>query len=421
MPSLTLKERAARISEAAKRLSDELKQANFPEPSFELGLPAPLYSDAPDTSALRSKQELLYMVDELHSLLTEPVLQLTAQLRNPILSVHPIIRLGIAENFPAEGTSVQNLASKLQLSENLVRRLLSHSATYHIYHESSPDYFVHTAASRTLSENNGMRQWILIGREETLAGTCQMATTLQEHSFSEEPECCGWSVRNNTHLPLFQALAGMPERATTFAEAMRWQSTLPGFSHHYLIEAFPWGPDKQQLTVVDVGGSVGHVSQALLDHNPHVKCIVQDYPDVVSQGQASLPDAYKSRITFQAHDFFKEQPVQGADVYLLRMILHDWSDKYAIKILQGLIPALKHGAKVVINDRVMPGWQEAHYLVEREARDNDMYMLGLLNSRERTAEDWSALLKGADERFQLTTIHQPPQSALAIVEVTWSG
>lgn len=198
MPTLTLKERAARISEAAKRLSDELEQANFPEPSFELGLPAPLYSDAPDTPALRSKQELLYMVDELHSLLTEPVLQLTAQLvspsilgrtlfdgvvqlifyyhnqRNPILSVHPIIRLGIAENFPPEGTTVQDLASKLQLSENLVRRLLSHSATYHIYHESCPDYFVHTAASRTLSENSGMRKWILIGREETLAGTCQV-------------------------------------------------------------------------------------------------------------------------------------------------------------------------------------------------------------------------------------------------------
>lgn len=54
-------------------------------------------------------------------------------------------------------------------------------------------------------------------------------------------------------------------------------------------------------------------------------------------------------------------------------------------------------------------------------RDNDMYMLGLLNARERTAKDWSALLKGADERFQLTTIHQRPQSALAVVEVTWSG
>lgn len=83
MPSLTLKERAARISEEVKRLSDELEQANFPEPSFELGLPAPLYSDAQNTPALGSKQELLYMVDELHSLFTEPVLQLTAQLVCP--------------------------------------------------------------------------------------------------------------------------------------------------------------------------------------------------------------------------------------------------------------------------------------------------------------------------------------------------
>lgn len=37
-----------------------------------------------------------------------------------------------------------------------------------------------------------------------------------------------------------------------------------------------------------------------------------------------------------------------------------------------------------------------------------MYMLGLFNAKERTAQDWSALLKGADERFQLTAIYQPP-------------
>ena len=50
-----------------------------------------------------------------------------------------------------------------------------------------------------------------------------------------------------------------------------------------------------------------------------------------------------------------------------------------------------------------------------------MYMLGLFNTRERTAQDWSVLLKGADESFQLTAIHQQPQSALAVVEVTGMG
>lgn len=94
--------------------------------------------------------------------------------RNPVLSVHPIIALGIAENFPSEGTTVQDLANKLHLSEDIVGRLLSHSATYHIYYESSPGYFVHTAASRALSDNGGMRQYYMVGCEETLPATLKV-------------------------------------------------------------------------------------------------------------------------------------------------------------------------------------------------------------------------------------------------------
>ena len=49
-------------------------------------------------------------------------------------------------------------------------------------------------------------------------------------------------------------------------------------------------------------------------------------------------------------------------------MLHDWSDKYSRMIIRALIPALKPGAKVVINDRVIPGYGEVPYLVKREAR-----------------------------------------------------
>jgi hypothetical protein len=55
-----------------------------------------------------------------------------------------------------------------------------------------------------------------------------------------------------------------------------------------------------------------------------------------------------------SHDMFSEQPVAGADVYLLRFVLHDWSDKYCVKVLKQLIPALKRGAKVVIQDHLLP-------------------------------------------------------------------
>lgn len=245
-------------------------------------------------------------------------------------------------------------------------------------------------------------------------------------------------MHNATDLPIFRALANMPDRAIVFAGAMKWHAMLPGYSAEYLVAGFPW-KSGGQLTVVDVGGGLGHVSRALVDHNPTVKCVVEDSPDVIVQGQEGFPADLEGRVSFQAHDFFQEQPVKGADVYLLRLVLHDWSDKYSKMIIRALIPALKPGAKVVINDRVIPGRGEAPYLAEREARsvllytrtasktdegfysDYDMYMLAFQNAKERTADDWTTLLKEADPRFKLTRLYQPRKSSLAIVEVTWEG
>ena len=180
-------------------------------------------------------------------------------------------------------------------------------------------------------------------------------------------------MHNATDLPVFRALANMPDRAKVFADAMTWHLNLPGFSAQYLVAAFPWGSG-DELTVVDVGGGLGHVSRALVGHNPTVKCIVEDSPDVVIQGQEGLPADLQERISFQAHNFFEEQPVKGADVYLLRLVFHDWSDKYSKMIIRALIPALKPGAKILINDRVIPGRGEAPYLVEREARFVQLYV-----------------------------------------------
>jgi hypothetical protein len=54
-----------------------------------------------------------------------------------------------------------------------------------------------------------------------------------------------------------------------------------------------------------------------------------------------------------AHDFFTTQTV-GADAYILRTVLHNWADKYCIMILRALVPALKPGARILINDICLP-------------------------------------------------------------------
>ena len=107
-------------------------------------------------------------------------------------------------------------------------------------------------------------------------------------------------------------------------------------------------------TIVDVGGSHGQVSIALAEKYPDVKCIVQDLPDTIAGLEAQTPDHLKGRVSGMEYDFLTPQPVKDADIYLFRWILHDWSDKYCVNILRSLVPALKKGAKILINDICIP-------------------------------------------------------------------
>lgn len=54
-----------------------------------------------------------------------------------------------------------------------------------------------------------------------------------------------------------------------------------------------------------------------------------------------------------AHDFFTAQPVQKPGVFLLRMILHDWSDQYCVKILVELRKAAGPMTQLLVVDSTL--------------------------------------------------------------------
>lgn len=66
-----------------------------------------------------------------------------------------------------------------------------------------------------------------------------------------------------------------------------------------------------------------------------------------------VPSDLVDRISLTTHDFFTPQTV-SADLFYFRWIFHNWSDAYALKILQNLVPAMKPGARVLINDGILP-------------------------------------------------------------------
>ena len=134
---------------------------------------------------------------------------------------------------------------------------------------------------------------------------------------------------------------------------MKMFNSAPGFEPVHFIDSYSFGTLKTG-TFVDIGGSLGLVSIAVARRHPELRCVVQDRPNVAAKGRSLLPSDLANRVTFQEHDFFEQQPLIGAEVYFLRWILHDWPDKYAVRILRALVPALKPGAKVVVNEIVLP-------------------------------------------------------------------
>lgn len=89
-------------------------------------------------------------------------------------------------------------------------------------------------------------------------------------------------------------------------------------------------------------------------------------------------------------------------MYFLRWIIHNYSALYAISILRSLIPALKPGARIVINEHCLaePGRKNESPWDERQMRDMDMIMLTLLNAEERDELTFRNLFAAADARFE---------------------
>lgn len=150
----------------------------------------------------------------------------------------------------------------------------------------------------------------------------------------------------------FDAVEETLPRAARFTDAMSFLQSAPSFSPHHLLDNLGWDGKNCPSLMIDVGGSRGCIAIEILRKYPGIRYIVQDLKEVVES--AETPNDLADRLKFQEHNFFSDQTVLGADVYFLRSILRDWSDTYAIKIVRSLIPALRHGSRIILNEVCLP-------------------------------------------------------------------
>jgi 16S rRNA G1207 methylase RsmC len=145
-------------------------------------------------------------------------------------------------------------------------------------------------------------------------------------------------------------------------------------------------------SVVDVGGGNGLLLTAILKRYPAIQGILFDLPAVAERARAVVKDSGLScRCHVIGGDFFSSVP-GGADVYLMRHIIHDWEDNEAVAILRNCREAMKADGKVLVAETLIPPENEPCF-----AKWLDIMML-LVGGRERTEEEYCRLFAEAGLR-----------------------
>lgn len=184
--------------------------------------------------------------------------------------------------------------------------------------------------------------------------------------------------------PFFAFLGGRPAEAAVFNAAM---TSFTAEETAAILAAYDFAPF---TSVADLGGGHGALVMALLRAHPQLRGVVVDLPAVAAGAARKLTEAgLGDRAGAVAGDLSNDVPA-GADLYILKRVLHDWDDATVGRILAACRRAMADDGRLLVIERIIPDGDGG-----AEATLFDINMLVVTGGRERTAAEFGELLAGA--------------------------
>jgi hypothetical protein len=209
-------------------------------------------------------------------------------------------------------------------------------------------------------------------------------------------------VPHKLGMPWFDWLAQNPAKGKAFHDAM---TSLSAGAVAAVLNAYDFSGINK---LVDVGGGHGLLLAMVLSKYPGMRGMLYDAPPAVG-GAAEVLAAHgiADRCEIAGGDFLESVPA-GGDAYILKHIIHDWSDEECVTILGHCHAGMAVGGKVLVVEMVIPERN-----VPAISKFLDLEMLLFLTGRERTEAEYRDLLERAG--FELTKIVATP-SPYSVIE-----
>jgi O-methyltransferase domain len=307
-----------------------------------------------------------------------------------------VARLGVADHMSATPTAVEEIADKTGAHAPSLYRVMRVLASMGVFKEEQGKRFALTPAGELLkSEAPGTMRYfaMMFGDEWT--------TRAYEHF----TDCLltgqdGVSKAYGQHV--FDLLAERPEQSETFQAAMTSSSTTAGKA---ITNAYDFSNIK---CLADVGGGRGALLASILRCYPQMQGVLFDRAEIVDSAPQGKFAGCEGRITIEGGSFFERVP-DGCDAYMMKHIIHDWSDKHCRTILKLVREKLPKDGRVLVCEMVVtdePGPTPAKML--------DIEMLVMtVGGKERTKDEFAELFASCGLRLSRIV---PTERPICVIE-----
>jgi O-methyltransferase domain len=288
-------------------------------------------------------------------------------------------RLGIADALGDQIRSVGFLAERCQSNPDALCRLLRALASIGVTEETAPGSFRLTPFGKPLRKDVPESVWpAIIFWADLLADEWSLLTdcvrTGRKASQVRDP--------------------GIPSRWSQDAEApaifRAVMGTAPAEDYAPIAEAWDFS---RARVVADLGGGGGSLILAVLGLNPHLRGMLVDREVSIDAARSRFAgEEFSSRCQLIAADLSTSVPA-GADVYMLKHVLHGCQDADAITILRNCRAVVPQDGTLLIIEFVLPPLV-SHANPQLEGRlMSDLNMLAVTGGRERSEREWKTLIE----------------------------
>jgi precorrin-6B methylase 2 len=288
--------------------------------------------------------------------------------RGVVIALH----LNIAEHIRDGRNTIDQLAAATQTNPDALYRLMRMLCAHEIFRLSKKGIYTLTPWSKVLLEGDkdSVKDFLLghLGK-------------LHYELFSEMDYTVKTGINAAQKLfnkDIFSHVHDTPEEQEIFIRGM--SNTAELFAP-VLLSAYSFTPYRH---IVDIGGGHGSLLCHVLTKHETLQATLFDSDHVIGRATANIASyGLTDRIKIVVGDFFGSVP-EGADLYIMKHILHDWNDGDSIKILRNINKAMQPGAKLLVIETILKNNNNYSF-----GKMLDILMLVITkDGRERTLDEF---------------------------------